>query len=148
MLASNATASPGTVNLSNRNDSMIHQQWTFRQLGSYNTIINNATRLYLDGESTATAGDIRVFGSIICFLQLVPATIMKLTLDMFSKAMENSLFPHPIKSMNSPQPSALHRYLDSAPNYIYLLLQCLFLFFYLVFKRYSHVHIHAYAPIT
>ena len=84
---------------------MIHQQWTFRQLGSYNTIINNATRLYLDGESTATAGDIRVFESIIYFLQLVPATIMKLTLDMFSKAMENSLFPHPIKIY--VQPTAL-----------------------------------------
>ena len=60
VLASNVTTSPGTVNLNNRNDSMIYQQWIFRQLGSYFTLFNRATGLYLDGNgsvSTATVGD-------------------------------------------------------------------------------------------
>ena len=60
VLGSSSTTSPGTLTLTDRDDS-ISQQWTFSVIGSYYTIANNATGLYLDGDgsvSTATAGDI------------------------------------------------------------------------------------------
>ena len=62
VLASSSTTSPGTLTLTDRDDS-ISQQWIFSVIGSYYTITNNATGLYLDGDgsvSTATGGDIIV----------------------------------------------------------------------------------------
>ena len=60
VLASSSITSPGTLTLTDRDDS-ISQQWILREIGSYYTINNSATGLYLDGDgsvSTATAGDI------------------------------------------------------------------------------------------
>ena len=64
VLASTSTTSPGTLTLTDRNDST-SQQWIFREMGSYYTVTNNATGLYLDGDgsvSTVTAGDIDMAG--------------------------------------------------------------------------------------
>ena len=64
VLTSSLITNPGTLTLTDRNDS-ISQQWIFSEIGSYYTITNNATGLYLDGDgsvSTATAGDIIMAG--------------------------------------------------------------------------------------
>ena len=48
VLDSRSTQSPGTVNF-NQGTGVSYQQWIFRQAGSYYTIENSATGLYLDG---------------------------------------------------------------------------------------------------